>query len=73
MVCTSQSVNYSFIGFITLAQGTVGKYRVQPVVLPKYKEGGNWQYFLEEFKEMLKLTNLKPSHQLAYFNTSSAR
>ena len=36
----------------TLAKGTVGRYRLPPVTPPKYKVGGNWRCFLEEFKEM---------------------
>ena len=50
-----------------LTHNTVGSFKVPPVEPPKYKVGGDWRCFLEEFREMIELADLRPSHQLAYF------
>ena len=49
-----------------VSRTTKERYKVPPVAIPKFKSGGDWRCFLAEFKEMIKLADLKPSHQLAY-------
>ena len=51
----------------TLAHGTVGRYRIPSVTPPKFKEGGNWRCFLEEFKEMVKIVDSKTFSKTCYF------
>ena len=53
-----------------LSQSTEVKCKVPPVDPPKFKIGGDWRCFLAEFKEMVQLADLKPTHQLAYFKRS---
>ena len=47
-----------------------GRYPVRPVNPPKFSPGGDWRCFLAEFKDMVCLADMKPSHQLAYFKQS---
>lgn len=49
-----------------LSQRNVGKYRISPVSPPKFKAGGDWRCFLAEFKEMVRLADMRPSHQVSY-------
>ena len=42
-------------------------YVVPPVSPPKFSPGGDWNCFLSEFRDMVRLAGLQPSHQLAYF------
>ena len=49
-----------------LSKTSKDKYKIPPVPTPKYKAGGDWQCFLAEFQEMVRLADLKPSTQLAY-------
>ena len=49
-----------------VSKATREKYKIPPVAIPKFKTGGDWRCFLAEFKEMVRLADLKPSHQLAY-------
>ena len=51
----------------TVAQNSIGKCKVPPVNLPKFEVGGDWRCFLAEFREMVQLADLKPTHQMAYF------
>ena len=34
--------------------------------IPKYKTGGNWRCFMADFKDIMMLADLRPSHQLAH-------
>ena len=43
------------------------RYVVPPVNPPKYTPGGDWKCFLSEFNDMVQLSDMKPTHQLAYF------
>ena len=36
--------------------------------IPKSKAGGNWRRFVSDFKDIMRLPDLKPSHQLAHLN-----
>ena len=36
------------------------------VLVPRFKVGGDWRYFIADFKDMMRLADLKLSHQLAY-------
>ena len=47
-----------------------GRIKLPPVVAPKYKAGGDWKCFLAEFRDMIRLADMKPSHQLAYLKQS---
>ena len=51
----------------TFAQNPLEKCKVPPVNLPKFEIGGDWRCFLADFREMVKLADLRPTHQMAYF------
>ena len=40
---------------------------VPPVSPPRYSPGGDWKCFLSEFREMVQLSDMRPTHQLHYF------
>lgn len=46
------------------------RYKVAPVPAPKYAVGGDWRIFLQEFRDMTDLADMKPSHQLAYLKNA---
>ena len=50
-----------------VSRNTGRGYAVPPVSPPKFSPGGDWRCFLSEFRDMVQLTDMKPSHQLAYF------
>ena len=49
-----------------MAKSTRDKYKLPSMVTPKFKTGGDWHCFLSEFKDMVTLSDLKPSLQMAY-------
>ena len=51
----------------TMTRNVSEKYKVPPIVLPKFEVGGDWRCFLTEFREMAELADLKPTHQMVYF------
>ena len=51
-----------------LSRNTAERCKMPPVDPPRYQVGGDWRCFLAEFKEMVQMADLKPSHQLAFSN-----
>ena len=49
-----------------MSRTTHDRYKIPAVSIPKFKVGGDWRCFLSEFKDMVRLADLKPSHQMAY-------
>ena len=64
-----ESVKDAVDGYMS-TKTTQDRCRVPPVSPPKFEVGGDWRCFLDEFREMILLADLKPSHQLAYFKQS---
>ena len=50
-----------------VSRNTGKGYAVPPVSPPKFSPGGDWKCFLSEFRDMVQLSDMRPTHQLAYF------
>ena len=62
---TVRDLVHSYLDDMT--RNTARGYAVPPVSPPKYSPGGDWKCFLSEFRDMIQLSDMRPTHQLAYF------
>ena len=46
-----------------LSRQSYSRYKLPVVEMPKYKTRGDWYYFVAYFKDIMRLANLKLSHQ----------
>ena len=55
---------FSYI--VALPRQSFLRYKLQAVSIPKFKTGGDWHCFVSDLKDMMRLADIKPSHQLAH-------
>jgi len=64
----AETIGYAVDSYLDgMSQSAVGKLRISPVGPPKFEKGGDWRCFLAEFQDVVKLADMRPSHQLAHF------